>query len=79
MPVKSQSGRIFDYGPGYRAYFVRRGRALVILLAGGDKDSLRQIGKNPGIGRAATGRYGVGHGVNDGIRLADDPHALEAA
>ena len=28
-----------DYGPGYRVYFVRRGRALVILLAGGDKGS----------------------------------------
>ena len=26
-----------DYGPGYRVYFVRRGPALVILLAGGDK------------------------------------------
>jgi putative addiction module killer protein len=26
-----------DYGPGYRVYFVRRGEALVILLAGGDK------------------------------------------
>ncbi len=26
-----------DYGPGYRVYFVRRGQALVILLAGGDK------------------------------------------
>lgn len=26
-----------DYGPGYRVYFVRRGAALVVLLAGGDK------------------------------------------
>ncbi len=26
-----------DYGPGYRVYFKRRGRSLVILLAGGDK------------------------------------------
>jgi putative addiction module killer protein len=26
-----------DYGPGYRVYFVRRGAALVVLLAAGDK------------------------------------------
>ncbi len=26
-----------DYGPGYRVYFAKRGEALVILLAGGDK------------------------------------------
>ena len=28
-----------DYGPGYRVYFVQRCQYLVVLLAGGDKDS----------------------------------------
>jgi putative addiction module killer protein len=28
-----------DYGPGYRVYVVQRGQDLVILLAGGDKDT----------------------------------------
>jgi putative addiction module killer protein len=26
-----------DYGPGYRVYFVNRGKTIVILLWGGDK------------------------------------------
>jgi putative addiction module killer protein len=26
-----------DYGPGYRVYFIRQRRELVILLAGGEK------------------------------------------
>jgi putative addiction module killer protein len=28
-----------DFGPGYRVYFVARGRAVAILLCGGDKSS----------------------------------------
>jgi len=28
-----------DYGPGYRVYFKKRGKKMVILLAGGDKDT----------------------------------------
>ena len=28
-----------DYGPGHRVYFLQRGQALVVILAGGDKGS----------------------------------------
>ena len=28
-----------DYGPGYRVYFVQRGKTLIVLRGGGDKRS----------------------------------------
>jgi len=28
-----------DYGPGYRVYFTKRGRELIVLLAGGGKST----------------------------------------
>ena len=39
-PVKGEVCEMrVDYGPGYRLYFVRRGRILVLLLNGGDKST----------------------------------------
>ncbi len=29
----------FGFGPGYRVYYTQKGDMLVVLLAGGDKDS----------------------------------------
>ena len=26
-----------DYGPGYRVYYIRRSKVVIVLLAGGDK------------------------------------------
>ena len=31
-----------DYGPGYRLYFVRRGRVILVLLNGGNKSTQRR-------------------------------------
>ena len=40
---KTESGEVkamrIDYGPGYRLYYVIRGKKIVFLLCGGDKRS----------------------------------------
>jgi putative addiction module killer protein len=39
-----------DYGPGYRVYFFRRGKVVIVLLAGGDKRTQKKdIGKAIGL------------------------------
>jgi putative addiction module killer protein len=31
-----------DFGPGYRLYYTRRGKALIVLLCGGDKSTQKK-------------------------------------
>ncbi|MCS6995948.1 MAG: type II toxin-antitoxin system RelE/ParE family toxin [Casimicrobiaceae bacterium] len=39
-PVEGEVSELrVHYGPGYRLYFVRRGRVIVLLLNGGDKST----------------------------------------
>ena len=36
-----------DFGPGYRVYYKRSGQTVVVLLAGGDKDSQEGTSGSP--------------------------------
>jgi len=41
--TRSLDGGLFeakiDYGPGYRLYFINRGKKIIVLLCGGDKST----------------------------------------
>lgn len=42
-PVEGQVSELrVNVGPGYRLYFTRRGKVVVVLLCGGDKSSQRR-------------------------------------
>ena len=44
-----------DFGPGYRVYFMKKNNRIIILLAGGDKDSQSADMHAPSISHATYG------------------------
>jgi putative addiction module killer protein len=43
QPVEGEVSELrLDFGPGYRLYFVRRGRVLIVILNGGDKSTQKR-------------------------------------
>jgi len=43
QPVEGELAELrVHFGPGYRLYFVRRGRVMVVMLAAGDKSTQRR-------------------------------------
>lgn len=42
-PIQGEVSELrLDYGPGYRLYFIRRGRIILVLLNGGDKSTQKR-------------------------------------
>lgn len=43
QPIEGEVSEMrVDYGPGYRLYFVRRGRVIVMMLNAGDKSTQKK-------------------------------------
>jgi putative addiction module killer protein len=43
QPIEGEVSELrVDFGPGYRLYFTRRGRVLVVLLVGGTKSTQKR-------------------------------------
>ena len=47
QPIEGEVSEMrVHYGPGYRLYFVRRGRVIVVMLNAGDKSSQKRDIRN---------------------------------
>lgn len=43
QPIEGEVSELrIDYGPGYRLYFLRRGRIIIVILNAGDKPSQKR-------------------------------------